>query len=286
MTIAFVMECFENGLLTREDTGGLEYRWGNTDILLRSVEMIARRQGFGYLMAEGVARMSADLGPASQPFNLTVKNQELPMHEPRLKAALGVGYAVAPVGADHMMNIHDTSYTSDGDSLRRVNSAVSRPIAPVPAHVLNEDKMQIFLHEVNWAHFQDCALICQFYCYDYDHLAQALSGVAGVEYDIHDILAVGARAQTLARMFNLREGLTAADDRLPRRVMQAFAAGPLEGIEITEDAFAWARRRFYELMKWDPETGVPTDECLYELGMNHLDAGIVVRGATSPRCKE
>ncbi len=277
MVIAFVTECFENGILTRGDAarGGLDYRWDNADPpcgVARSVEMIARREGFGDIMAEGVARMSARFGPASQPFNLTVKGQELPMHEPRLKAALGVGYAVAPVSADHMMNMHDTGYSYDSDSLRRVNSAAGRPIAPVPPNVLNEDKMQIFHHEVNWAHFQDCAVICQFYCYNYDHLAQALSGVSGVKYSLHDILAVGARAQTLARLFNLREGFSAADDRLPKRVMKAFTAGPLAGIEITEERFAWARRRFYELMKWDAETGVPTDECLRELAIDHLAA--------------
>jgi aldehyde:ferredoxin oxidoreductase len=119
-------------------------------------------------------------------------------------------------------------------------------------------------------HFQDCALNCHFYCYDYHHLAEALSGASGVEYGIHDVLAVGARAQTLARLFNLREGFTADDDRLPRRVMQAFAGGPLAGIEITGESFAWARRRFYELMSWDPESGAPTDACLRALDLDQL----------------
>ena len=265
MSIAFVMECFENGILTSADTGGLEYRWGDGDLLVRSVEMIAQREGFGDLLAEGVARMSARFGPESEPFNITVRGQELPMHEPRLKAALGVGYAVAPVGADHMMNIHDTAYASDGRAVRRVNAAMETPIGPVPKDALNEDKMQIFRHEVNWMHFHDCALICQFYCYDYDHLAEALSGVTGEEYGIHDILAVGARAQALSRLFNLREGFTAADDKLPKRVMSAFDSGPLAGIEITEEAFAWSKSRYYELMQWDPDTGVPTDDCLQEL---------------------
>ncbi len=270
MAIAFVMECFEHGILTAASTGGLEYCWGDGDLVVRSVEMIARREGFGDVMAEGVARMSARFGPASEPFNITVKGQALPMHEPRLKPAMGVGYAVAPVGADHMMNMHDTAFATDGRSLRRVNAAMEEPVDPVPKEVLNEDKMQIFYRELNWMHFQDCALCCHFYCYDYDHLAKALSGVSGLEYGIHDILAVGARAQTLARLFNLREGFTANDDRLPRRVMQPFASGPLEGIEITDEDFAWAKRRFYELMEWDPETGAPTGECLHELGLDRL----------------
>lgn len=270
MVIAFVMECFEQGILTVADTDGLEYRWGDGDLVVRSVERIARRQGFGDLMAEGVARLSARLGPASQPFNLTVKGQELPMHEPRLKPAMGVGYAVAPVGADHMMNMHDTAYTRDGDSLRRVNTALETPLGPVPKHLLNEDKAHIFYHELNFAHFEDCALICLFYCYDYQQMAETLSGVSGVEYGIHDVLAVGARAQTLARLFNQREGFTAADDRLPQRVMTPFPNGPIAGIGIGDEDFTWFRRRFYELMKWDPETGVPTDECLRELGLEPL----------------
>jgi aldehyde:ferredoxin oxidoreductase len=270
MVIAFVMECFENGVLTSADTGGLAYRWGDGDLLVRSVEMIAKREGFGDVMAEGVARMSARLGPATEPFNVTVKGQELPMHEPRLKAAMGVGYAVAPVGADHMMNMHDTDFVREGGALRRVNAALEEPVAPVSSHVLNEEKMQIFYHHVNWMHFQDCALNCHFYCYDFDHMAEALSGVSGVEYGIHDILTVGARAQTLARLFNLREGFSAEDDRLPKRVMTAFESGPLEGIEISEESLAWAKRRYYEMMGWDAESGTPTKKCLYELGLEGL----------------
>ncbi len=270
MSIGFVMECFENGLVTQAETGGAAYRWGDAGLLVRSVEMIAKREGFGDLLAEGVARMSVRFGPESAQYAITVKGQELPMHEPRIKAALGLGYAVAPVGADHMMNIHDTSYTRKGAALRRVNQAMEEPIGPVNRHVLNEDKLRIFHTELNWQHFQDCGLICQFYAYDYQQLADVLSAVTGIEYGILDMLAVGARAQVLARLLNLREGLTAADDRLPKRVMTAFESGPLKGIEITEEAFDWAKQRYYELMKWDSETGVPLPECLRELGLDEL----------------
>ncbi len=270
VSIAFVMECFENGVLTSADTGGMVFNWGDPDVLVRAVEMIARREGFGDVMAEGVARMSERLGPETEPYNMTVKGQELPMHEPRVKSAMGVGYAVAPVGADHQMNMHDTVFSADGGPLRRVNAALEHPVPPLSPHVLDEDKMKIFYTELNWMHFQDCALNCHFYAYDYQQMAEALSGVSGVEYDLHDVLAVGARAQTLARLFNLREGLTADDDRLPKRVMKAFESGPVAGVEITPEAFAWAKRRYYELMKWDPESGAPTDECLHDLELDTL----------------
>jgi len=108
-----------------------------------------------------------------------------------------------------------------------------------------------------------------FYPYDYTHLAQALSGATGHQYTPRDILAVGERAQTLARLFNLREGFSAADDKLPRRVMQAFREGPLAGIEITEEAFYRARQTWYALMGWTPE-GVPTPERLRLLGLEEF----------------
>jgi aldehyde:ferredoxin oxidoreductase len=270
MVIAFVMECFENSILTAEDTGGLEFRWGNASLLVRAVEMIARREGFGDVLAEGVARMAERVGPEAQPFNITVKGQELPMHEPRIKPAMGVGYAVAPVGADHMMNMHDTAYIRDGGSIRRVNSALAEPIVPAERTALDENKATIFYTELNWAHAQDCALVCMFYCYDYSHLAEALSGATGVEYSIHDVLAVGERAQTLARLFNLREGFTAEDDVLPRRVMTAFEEGPIAGDGISDEEFAWFRRRYYERMGWDPDSGVPTAGRIRELGLEEL----------------
>lgn len=269
-SIAFVMECFEYGLLTLEDTGGLNLRWGNGEALLDAIELIAFRQGFGDFMSQGVARMSHHLGPQTEGFNLTVKSQELPMHEPRLKHGMGIGFALAPVGADHMMNIHDTDFNHPGEALDRVNSALNARIEPVPAHILNEDKLQILYHEIAWMHFQDCAVNCHFFPYRYEHMAAAMSAVTGIDYSVSDILAVGRRAQTLSRLFNYREGFNAQDDTLPKRVMKAFEKGPLAGIGITEEAFSRSKKRYYELMGWDPETGTPSNSCLRDLGLDTL----------------
>ncbi len=271
-SIAFVMACSEAGLLTADDTGGQAYRWGDADLMVRSVEMIAYREGFGDVLAEGVDRMSLRFGEATQPFNLTVKGQELPMHEPRLKHAMGLGYAVAPVGADHMMNMHDTAFVREGDDLKRVNSALPEgaKITPLSNMVLNEDKLRLFVTEVNWMHFQDCAVNCHFYPYDYQQMAEALSGVTGIQYEIPDILEVGARAQTLCRLFNQRAGLNADDDQLPKDVRKAFHSGPIAGVEISDETFAWAKRRYYELMGWDAETAEPGEACLKALQLEEL----------------
>ncbi|KAA3644740.1 MAG: aldehyde ferredoxin oxidoreductase [Chloroflexi bacterium] len=270
MSIAFVMECFEKGILTAQDTGGIEFQYGDADAMLQAVELIAARQGFGDVMADGVARMSARFGPETEPFNLTIKGQELPLHEPRLKHGLGVGYALAPMGADHIVNVQDHYYISDSFNLQRVNAVLDVPLAPITNHGLYEEKLQLMHNEINWQHFQDCAVSCHHFAYAYDHLSEALSGVTGLEYSIQDVLDVGARAQTLSRLFNLREGFSADDDRLPDRLMKAFSSGPLADVEINVERFDWAKRRFFELMAWDPETGVPTDECLRDLELDGL----------------
>ncbi len=93
--------------------------------------------------------------------------------------------------------------------------------------------------------------------------------MTGHEYGAQDILDVGERAQQLCRLFNNREGFTEKDDRLPKRVMQAFKSGPLEGVEITDEALHTARQTWYGLMGWTPE-GVPTKERLDQLGLTEL----------------
>lgn len=270
MTVAFVMECVERKLLTAERTGGFLPVWGDAAAMLEAVDMIAHCRGFGARMAMGSRRLARWIGDGADAFTVEVKGQELAMHEPRLKHALGLGYAVAPVGADHMMNVHDTNYTAPGEGLARVNAVF--PVGPLPAHDLGAEKVMLFYHEVNWQHFQDCAITCMFYPYDYTHLAEAMSGVTGRDYAPSDILAVGERAQQLARLFNLRQGLTAADDRLPKRVMTAFRDGPLANVGITAEILHAARQEWYALMGWSPE-GVPTRERLVSLGIADVLSG-------------
>ena len=195
MTIAFVMECVERGLLTAERTGGFLPTWGDAAAMVEAVDLIAHRRGFGEQMALGSRRLAEWIGNGADEFTLEVKGQELALHEPRLKHALGLGYAVAPVGADHMMNLHDTSYTARAVIWRARQCHLSGGAAACERS--GPEKVTIFYHEVNWMHFQDCAVTCMFYPYNYSHLAEALSGVTGHDYAPADILAVGERAQQL-----------------------------------------------------------------------------------------
>ncbi len=273
MTIAFVMECFENGLLTPEMTDGFKIGWGDAAGMLEAIDLIAHRRGFGDKMAEGSKQLAKWIGEGAEAYLVEVKGQELPMHEPRFKHALGVGYAVAPVGADHMMNMHDTAYVSPGASLEKV--AEVQRFEPMPATYLGREKMELFYHEVNWKHLLDCGIVCHFHPYNYRHVSEALAGVTGHDYTPREILTVGERAQTLCRLFNLREGFSAEDDIMPRRVMKAFKEGPLAGVEITEEAFYTARNYWYGLMGWT-QAGVPTSERIEKLELSDLLEGVQV----------
>jgi len=108
VTIAFAMECFERGLLTLEDTDGIDLRFGNGDAVVQVVHRIAHREGLGDLLAHGTRYAAARIGQGAERFAVQVKGQEYPMHEPRLKRALAIGYAVSPTGADHCHALHDT----------------------------------------------------------------------------------------------------------------------------------------------------------------------------------
>jgi aldehyde:ferredoxin oxidoreductase len=164
-----------------------------------------------------------------------------------------------------MMNVHDPNYLENGVGLGRVKALGIHE--PLPLKSLDERKVQVFYHEVNWQHFQDCAVTCMFFPYQYHHLAQALSGTTGWDIDIYDVLRVGERANTLCRLYNLREGLTSEQDRLPKRFYQAYGSGPLSGVAPDPEQMEAARRTYYELMGWDRESGIPKMERLVELGL-------------------
>ena len=114
MAISFAMECYERGLLTREDTGGIEPRFGDAAAMLEMIELIARRQGIGDLLAEGTDRAAKKIGRGAEECLLTIKGQEMSMHEPRWKQGMGVGYAMSPTGADHCHNMHDSALAAPG----------------------------------------------------------------------------------------------------------------------------------------------------------------------------
>jgi len=185
------------------------------------------------------------------------------MHEPKLKHALGVGYAVSPTGADHMHNMHDTAFTSEAAIGDWKALGVLKPVA---LRDLGPDKMRLMSYVTNWKHFVNTSVVCAFIPWDLVHFTDLVSSVTGWNTSLFELMKVGERVCTLARVYNLREGFTSQDDDVPDRFLEPFSSGPLEGVGIDKSAFRQAIQYYYESMGWTNE-GVPTEFKLHELGV-------------------
>lgn len=265
MTIAWAMECFERGLLTEEETGGLDLHFGNAEAMVALVEQIARREGFGDLLAEGSARASRQMGEETERYAMHVKGQEFPMHEPRIKFALGLGYATSPTGADHMHNIHDTFYAESPGHARAVGI-----LEPLPADTLGPEKIRLAKYEIDWQVFQNCLGLCMFMPYSKPQVRDLINAVTGWDTTVFEMLKVGERAMAMTRVFNQREGFTPQDDVAHWRFAMPMPAGAAEGVAVSPKTMADALDLYYEMRGWDKQTGAPTDAKLYELGLGWL----------------
>ncbi len=262
VSIAFAMECFEAGLLDTEATDGLDLRFGNGEALVAVVERIARRQGkLGRLLGEGVARAAAAIGGRASEFAMHVKGQEIPMHEPRLKHGLGLGYEVSPTGADHCHNIHDTQFAKTVKAVEPFGI-----LETVPVTDLGPAKVRIVLYESNWLHFIDSAVLCHFVDWDKNQVVEMVKAVTGWNTSLWELEKVGERVATMGRLFNQARGFGPEADHLPERFFQAFKGGPLEGVAISPEAMDGARRLYYGMAGWD-ENGAPTPAKLAELDL-------------------
>jgi aldehyde:ferredoxin oxidoreductase len=261
--IAFAMECFESGLLSTKDTNGLELRFGNSEAMLKLIGLIARREGIGVLLAEGTMRAAREIGGEAEKFALHVKGLELAMQEPRIKAGHGLGFAINPQGADHGTNVHDEIFATIGEPLDRF-----KPLGilePLPSQDLSPHKVSLARYVQQIRFVLDSLVLCQFLPYDPEQLAQILSAVTGWKTGVVEMLKVGERIVTLARMFNIREGFTSADDTLPERFFQPKKTSTSTVRPVDRGELERAKRYYYALMGWDPETGIPLQEKLEEL---------------------
>lgn len=260
--VSFAMECFEKGLLTRDEAGGLEVRFGDQGAMLRLVELIAKREGIGALLSDGVARAAERIGRGARELAVHVKGQEVPMHEPRWKRALGIGYAVSPTGAEHMANLHDTLFaqpTPDFEAAKTLGI-----LEPVPLEDLGPAKVRLLTYWLLWRYAQDSLVMCMFVPWRPDQTAELVSAGTGWNTSVWELLKAGERAANLSRLFNLREGIDASTDRLPARFYAPEDPGELPGLD--PDRVEEAVRLHYAMMGWTPD-GVPTRSKLLELDL-------------------
>ena len=188
------------------------------------------------------------------------------MHEPRIKHGLGLGYAVSPTGADHVHNIHDTAFTTDAGWIERVRS-LGIQAEPLSAHDLTHKKVRLFVHDVNWWSLDNCMVICAnlVSCYDHQIRTDIVRAATGWSSTAAELERVGERSVTMTRAFNVREGFTRADDRIPERFFGSIEDSST-GKSLDPKTFEQALTTYYGMMGWSP-LGVPTLWKLQELGL-------------------
>ena len=262
-TIAFAIECFENGLITEADTDGVKLNWGNAEAIVAMTEKIGRRDGFGAVLAEGSARAAAKIGKNAADFLTTVKGLEAPMHDPRSAHGYALAYGVSPRGACHEASLN---FNVEG-------GAMFIPEIEALSMELEEhssDKRA----ELNVAcqdygmFFSSCAVFCNLGSAPLN-ATQAVAMVnyaTGFDYTIDEVVEIGKRVWYLKRGLSNLFGARAGDDRLPKRLMTMMEEGPTEGSMPDMDRML---SEFYALRGFD-ENGVPKKEVLEQLKLDDL----------------
>jgi aldehyde:ferredoxin oxidoreductase len=273
MSIAFAMECFENGILTHEDTDGIDLRFGNGEAALEMIRKIAYREGLGALLAEGSYRAAKTLGKGAERFALTVKKQALPMHEPRGKNNIALAFATSPTGADHIEAAHDMPFEEGGWAVP--NLYPIGILKGVPARDLSPNKVRWFVENQHIYSLLNTLSMCFFTVgparlFTLKHLVDMIEGVTGWETSLHELMLLGERTTTLARLVNGREGFGRQEDVLPDRFFEPLETGSLTGVKLDREQFEKALDAYYEMMGWDVATGIPREAKLYQLNIMDL----------------
>jgi aldehyde:ferredoxin oxidoreductase len=260
-TIAFMMECYEKGLLNRNDLDGLELTWGNLAAVVAMVKKIAWREGFGERAAEGSQALAAYIGGAAAESVVTVKRLELPMHDPRAFHGLGLAYMNSNRGACHLQ--HSVQAVEQG--------MVSWPEIgfedDYPATVSNgKAKMVCICEEIG--QMANAVCVCHFvhWAMGFTHLLSGFNAITGYGFDVQMFLECGRRSWVLKRALNNIMGVRAEDDRLPPRVLTAVSEGGAAGSVPDQDLM---RKQYYQIRGLD-ERGFPTPQLLQSSDLEFL----------------
>ena len=261
--VAFAMDCYENGILTKEDLDGVEARFGNHEALIQLIEKMGKREGIGDLLAEGVKVAAEKIGKGAEKFAQHIKGVEVTGYDLRTLKTAALGFAVSFRGADH--NRHgaygfDVTWGKEGNP--------KRFIAEKGRGKMVKDREDLYT-------VIDSLIICKFsrgtYYNGFEDIAKLYRLVTGFEVTAEDMRRSGERINNVARLFNVREGLSRKDDTLPYKVMHHPVPdeGPSKGAYVSQEELDLLLDDYYEVRGWTKD-GIPTIEKLKELEMDDL----------------
>lgn len=272
-TVAWAMDCFEHGLLTEADLG-FRAPFGDAAAMVRLTDMIATREGFGDVLANG-SRRAADLIGKGHDHLITVKGAEAPAHMPQAKRSLGVIYAVNPFGADHQSSEHDGMIEEGASDLYMERLALLGFDSMLPNDSLGAEKVRYALKTQQFYSFLDTASLCQFVwgpawtLFGPQETVDFVRAMTGWDdFDVEELIEIGERRLNMLRAFNAREGLNRADDKLPAKFFRPLTGtGPTKGVALDHAVIEGALDEYYRLAGWDTTTGNPTPDTLARLGL-------------------
>ena len=262
--IAFAMECYERGIIGKTETEGVELTWGNSPAIVKMLEKIARREGFGAVLADGVEKAAERIGKGTQEYAVHVHGAELPMHDPRAFPGRGILYMDANPGRH---TIGSLPAAQDRGTVIGPYSVLETPKLEVHGDYLAKGPMYALGAE--YFLFYSSAGLCTYAAIlDTTYpLVEFICAVTGWDFTASELLTVGQRIATLRQCFNVREGLKPEDLRLPDRVRRPATMGPFADVAVDFDA---ALATYYAAMGWNLKTGKPYRRALADLGLDEL----------------
>lgn len=267
--IAFAMDCYERGILSKEEVDGLDLTWGNAETIVELVRRIASRKGIGRILGGGTRLASQQIGRGSEMLAIEVKGLEGPAHDGRSGKVLAVMYGVNNRGMCHIHPLEGMAYDSLKNDFGLVPYGVPDP--KTVDRFAEEGKGEIAKTLQDFGMLPDILGICKFYVYNglgLPELAELTSSLTGWDIDGKELLNIGERVFNLQRMFNVREGISRKDDYLPARVHRVPEFGKYSSVvECEIKDYKRMLDEYYEARGWNRETGIPTKGKLQQLGL-------------------
>jgi len=275
-TISWAMEAWDEGLLTSEDTGGIDLSWGNHETVVKLTKMIALREGFGDILAEGSERAAEKIGRGTDRFVMTVKKQEIAGQEPRAQKSMGLAAVTSARGADHL---YAFPVLDEAGFDAEIKERFGSKYLPEIADRLDPKYKGVMVKECeDYMVVVESLGLCKYGTqippeFYYKDVALALKVHNGLEFSVEELMTIGERIVNLNRLFNIARGVTRKDDQLPDRLTKDPApAGPPKGQVVELDQML---DEYYEHRGWDLKTGLPLPETLERLGLARDGEGLI-----------
>ena len=264
--IAFAIECYENGLISKKDTDGLELTWGNTDAIIEVLKKMCLREGIGDLLAEGSREAAKKIGRGAEKFSMDVGGELIPMHDPRQVPGMGATYVSDPTPARHTRS--GTAFQEEGMANPATMNILGLPLQMERYDPTGKGNAHSLV--TAWQHLINTSGLCIFAGDGLNFsFLEIMKAVTGWDLDHDDLVRAGKRISTLLHAFNLREGFKPADFTMPPRAYgnPPLKMGSLKGITVDVEDL---KRQYYEAMGFNPATGEIRKDRIEILGLQDI----------------